>query len=117
MRGLHKVYVICRNDGNPRDPHDSCCYAVHGNKGGLPDAIGYDGAAHARKFRSVEDAQKFIRHRMPEWGRNSHCVSEVKPWDILLAGLPMYAALFDLDVPIPDVLLEPTVGRLLVWRR
>ena len=29
-----------------------CYYAEHGEKCGVPDAVGYDTAAHARKFRT-----------------------------------------------------------------
>ena len=49
-----------------------CYYAEHGEKCGVPDAVGYDTAAHARKFRTYEDAQTYIDTQMPEWARPSH---------------------------------------------
>ena len=113
--GMRSVYVICRNEGHPSDPRDCCCYAAHGEKDGVPDAIGYDTAAHARKFRNAKDACDYIKQMLPEWGHGIHRVSEVRSWDILLAGLPLYAALYR-DEPIPDALLEPTKDRLLIWR-
>ena len=114
MKEMRSVFVICRYDG---DPHDCCCYASHGEKCGMPDAIGYDTAAHARKFRSVVEPQDYIETKMPEWGRDIHRVAEVRPWDILLAGLPLFAYMCRLDEPIPDALLEPTQNRLLLWYR
>jgi len=117
MTVMHGVYVICRNGGNPSDPRDYCCYAAHGEKGGVPDAIGYDTAAHARKFRSARDAQDYMERILPEWGLSNHHVSEVRPWDIFLDGLQLYAAMCRTDEPIPDVQLEPTKDRLLIWRR
>lgn len=117
MKERHRVYVICRNGGDPCTPHDYCCYAAHGEKGGVTDAIGYDEAAHAQKFRCAKDAKEYICHRMPEWGRSSHHVSELNPLNILLAGLPLYAAMCNPDEPIPDALLEHTKDRLLIWRR
>ena len=114
---MQRVNVICRNGGNPLNPHDYCCYATHGEKGGVPDAIGYDTAAHARKFRSVKDAGDYIEHKLPDWGRGIHRISEVRSWDYLLDGLPLYAAMCTPDGPIPDTLLEPTKDRLQIWRR
>ena len=117
MIKMSKVFVISRNGGDLRNPFDCCCYAAHGEKGGMPDAIGYDTAVHARKFRSAEAAQEYIELVLPEWGRSIHRVTEVRPWDVLLAGLPLFAAMCSTDEPIPDALLEPTKDRLLIWRR
>lgn len=83
----------------------------------MPDAIGYDETAHARKFRTVEEAQEFICTKLPEWGRDCHYPAEVKPWDLSLYETPLYAAMLQQDVKIPDELLRPTQGRLLIWRR
>lgn len=57
-----KVYLIQRayDSGNYR------FYAEHGEKGGVLDAIGYDCAVHARKFRTEHDALNFIHTQMPE---------------------------------------------------
>lgn len=109
--------MICRYDGDPKNPHDYCCYTTHGEKCGMSDAVGYDTAAHARKFQNVEEAQNYIDSKMPEWGRDIHQVTEVRPWDVLLAGLPLFAFMCTPDEPIPDALLEPTQNRLLIWRR
>ena len=35
-----------------------CFYAEHGEMCGVPDAVGYDTAVHARKFSSREAAQR-----------------------------------------------------------
>ena len=115
MMEKHRVFVICRNGGDPKDSNDFCCYALHGEKCGVPDAIGYDNAAHARKFRSIEDARDYIEHKLPKWGRRIHHVSELNPWDLNLIGLPLFAAMCKADEPIPDEFLEPTEYRYLLW--
>ena len=114
---MRRIFVICRYDGDPKNPHDYSCYTTHGEKCGMSDAVGYDTAAHARKFQNVTEAQNYIDSKMPEWGRDIHHVAEVRPWDVLLAGLPLFAFMCTSDEPIPDALLEPTQNRLLIWRR
>ena len=61
----HDLYLIQCNHMSG----GMCYYAEHGEKCGVPDAVGYDTAAHARKFRTYEDAQTYIDTQMPEWAR------------------------------------------------
>lgn len=106
-----KIYLIERFGTN-----DDCrYYAEHGEMGGVSDAIGYDCIAHARKFRTEEDAQQFIRTELPEWGRELH-----KP--IGLGMIDFFGVVAEISImlrygaEIPDDLLEPTAGRLRIWR-
>ena len=112
------VFVIRRNNGNDLD---YCNYSAHGEIGGVADAIGYDKTAHARKYHTAEEAQKFIDTELPEWGRGYHHPVEVKPWDLLYCATPLQgalqAAMWLPGVKISDDLLKPTPGRLLIWRR
>ena len=112
MMELHSVFVICRNDTSPRA---FGCYADHGEKAGMTDAIAYDTAAHAKKFRSVKDAEDYIEAELPAWGRGLHHVEAVKAWDVMDAGLPLYGAMLNLSEPIPDEYLRPTKDRLWIW--
>ena len=75
MMEMHRVFVICRNGGDPKNPNDYCCYAFHGEKCGVPNAIGYDNAAHAHKFRSIEDAREYIEHKLQGGRTNTRRVS------------------------------------------
>ena len=88
-------------------------YAEHGEKGGVPDAIGYDTPAHARKFRTEDDALNFIRANLPEWGRNHHRPVSISGflWDVPVLAVMLYHGL-----DIPDEMLPPTPGRLRIWR-
>ena len=54
----HDLYLIQCNHMSG----GMCYYAEHGEKCGVPDAVGYDTAAHARKFRTYEDAPDVYRH-------------------------------------------------------
>ena len=69
-----------------------CYYAEHGEKCGVPDAVGYDTAAHARKFRTYEDAQTYIDTQMPEWARPSHHPASYRSGSFIMedAGLRAY---------------------------
>ena len=93
-----------------------CYYAEHGEKCGVPDAVGYDTAAHARKFRTYEDAQTYIDTQMPEWARPSHHPASCRSGSFIMedAGL---RALLNAGVPISDAMLSATPGRLRVWLR
>ena len=91
-------------------------YAEHGEIGGVPDAIGYETPAHAKKFRTEEDALNFIRTELPEWGRELHkpaglCFADFDTADALQLRTMLWYGL-----EIPDSLLEPTAGRLRLWR-
>lgn len=87
-------------------------YAEHGELGGVPNAIGYDVPAHARKFRTEDDALNFIRTDLPEWGREHHRPVGISGfiWDF-----PGLTALLDQGIDIPDEMLLPTAGRLRLW--
>lgn len=108
------VFVIRRNGGRG---NDYCDYAAHGEMAGVSDAIGYDETAHARKFRTAEEAQEFIRTELPVWGRDLHHPVEVTLFDLMFNMSPLYAAKLQKNVEISDELLKPTQGRLLIWRR
>ena len=95
-----------------------CYYAEHGEKCGVPDAVGYDTAAHARKFRTYEDAQTYIDTQMPEWARPSHHPASYRSGSFIMedAGL---RALLNAGVPISDAMLselteQPQVGFIIV---
>lgn len=107
-----KLYLIERVDKDT----DYRYYAEHGEMGGIPDAIGYECPAHARKFRTKEDAQRFIQTDLPEWGLNLH-----RPIGFTFADFPLDATLLTnllwFKMPIPEDMLKPTVGRLRLWRR
>lgn len=109
------VFVIRRSDG-----HGTGCdyYAMHGEKSGVPDAIGYAEMQHASKFRSAEDAQAFIENELPAWGRKLHHPAPI-PHFLFMSTSTMskIAGCLIRDDEIPDELLEPTPGRLLIWRR
>ena len=107
-----KIYLIERSGTN-----DDCrYYAEHGEMGGVSDAIGYDCLAHARKFRTEEDALRFIRTELPEWGRQLH-----KPIGLGVTNfiwvVSEIAVMLRHGIEIPADMLEPTAGRLRIWRR
>ena len=109
------VFVIRRDDGR-----GTGCdyYATHGEKGGVPDAIGYTEMTHARKFRSAEDAQAFVEYELPAWGRKLHHPVPIPYFQFMnTSTMSKIAGCLVRDSEIPDALLEPTPGRLLVWRR
>ena len=91
-------------------------YAEHGEMGGIPDAIGYDQSAHARKFRTEDDALHFHQTQLPPWGREVHRVVGLGPGEFTWDGMGLTALLRE-NIPIPDKMLEPTPGRLRIWRR
>lgn len=107
-----KVYLIER----VYDSGDCRFYAEHGEKGGVPDAIGYDCAAYARKFRTENDALNFIHTKMPEWGRTCHKPVAFSAPDFAWEALGLAAVLW-LEEPIPEKMLAPTANRLRIWRR
>ena len=84
--------------------------------GGIQDAIGYECPAYARKFRTEEEALRFIQTRLPEWGRSLH-----RAVGFTFADFTWEASLLShmlwFKIPIPDYMLEPTVGRFRLWRR
>lgn len=105
-----KLYLIERVN----ESTDFRYYAEHGEVGGVPDAIGYDCSAHARKFRTEDEAQSFIQTNIPEWGRNLHRVVGLSfyIWDA-----PELAIMLRHGIEIPDDMLEPTANRLRIWER
>ena len=90
-----------------------CFYAEHGEMCGVPDAVGYDTAVHARKFSSREAAQRYIDNEMPAWARTEHHPVSCGLWE---AGSEL-AVLISSGAPIPDKLLQATPGRLRIWLR
>lgn len=109
------VFVIRRNDGR-----DTGCdfYAEHGEKAGVPDAIGYSEMEHARKFRSPEAAQAFIENELPAWGRKLHHPAPIPQFMFMSTGtMSKIAGCLVRDGEIPHEFLEPTPGQLLIWRR
>ncbi len=111
MDGGSGVYVLARIN----DEHS--CYACHGEKAGVPDAIGYTDKCHARKFLSEEDARIFGETQLPAWGRARHCVLELSAWDLAI-GCPKLAAYRDTHrlAQVPEEYLETPADHLLVWR-
>lgn len=107
-----KVYLI----EHVYDSGDCRFYAEHGEKGGVPDAIGYDCAAHARKFRTETDALDFIHTQMPEWGRTCHKPVAFSALDFVWDALGLAAILW-LEEPIPEEMLASTANRLRIWCR
>ena len=90
-------------------------YAEHGEMGGVPDAIGYDTAAYARKFRTEAEAQTYISTRLPEWARGLHQPVALGAADFLWAASAL-SVMLQYGMEIPDQVLEPTTGRLRLWR-
>ena len=108
-----KLYLIERTSKDM----DYRYYAEHGEMGGVPDAIGYDDSCHARKFYSEEDAARFIQTELPEWGRDLHRPVGLTFADFNVAdGLELRTMLW-YGIEIPNDMLEPTAGRLRIWRR
>lgn len=107
-----KIYLIelCEKDGEYR------YYAEHGEMGGIPDAIGYECSAHARKFRSEDEALHFLQTQLPQWGHEVHRVVGLDSDDFTWDGIGL-AILLRENIPIPDKLLEPAPDRLRIWRR
>ena len=81
---------------------------------GAPD---YGTLLDARKFLTSGDAQAYIDRELPAWGRPLHHPVEVFPWDMLFASPALTWFMLHADVKLPQHLLEPSSGRLLVWRR
>lgn len=106
-----KLYLIERADKDA----DFRYYAEHGEMGGVPDAIGYETAVHAKKFRTEDEAQAFIRTQLPQWGRDFHRVVELDFTGCFWEGAELSAFLW-FGITVPDKLLEPTPGRLRIWR-
>ena len=107
-----KLYLIERIN----ESTDSRYYAEHGEMGGVPDAIGYDCCAHARKFRTEEDARQFLQNNIPEWGRELHKVVGFSSNDFIWDATGLVVMLWH-GIEIPDDKLEPTAGRLRIWLR
>lgn len=106
-----KLYLVERTGKDT----DFRYYAEHGEMGGVPDAIGYESAVHAKKFRTEEEAREFIQTRLPEWGRGLHRVVGLDFTGFFLDGIELSALLW-FGITVPDKLLEPTPGRLRIWR-
>ncbi len=107
-----KIYLIKRD----YDSGDYCFYAEHGEMGGVSDAIGYDRAAHARKFRTEDEALEFIHTKIPEWGRTCHRPVVLSASDFIWDA-PGLSALLWQGKAIPKKMLMPTAGKLRIWRR
>lgn len=107
-----RLYLIERLDKDT----DYRYYAEHGEIGGVPDAIGYETPAHAKKFRTEEDALNFIRTELPEWGRELHKPARLCFADFDTADTLQLRTMLWYGLEIPDSLLEPTAGRLRLWR-
>ena len=82
----------------------------------MSDAIGYDQAAHARKFRTEEAAWEYIKTVLPAWGRENHAPAALDAGDFIWSALELSFYLRS-GLHIPDRLLDPTAGRLRIWRR
>lgn len=108
----NQVYLIKHS----YDASKSAFYAEHGEIGGMPDAIGYDQAAHARKFRTEEAAWEYIKTVFPAWGREIHNPVSMNAGDFIWGAIELSIHLRS-GLFIPDRLLEPTAGRLRIWRR
>ena len=109
------VFVIRRNDGR-----DTGCdfYATHGEKAGVPDAIGYTEMEHARKFRSAEDAQTFIENELPAWGRKVHHPAPIPRFLFCRTStMSKIGGCLIRGDEIPDELLEPMPSQFLIWMR
>ncbi len=107
-----RLYLIERLDKDT----DYRYYAEHGEIGGIPDVIGYEIPDHARKFRTEEDAMNFIRTELPEWGRELHKTTGLCFADFDTADALQLRTMLWYGIEIPDSLLEPTAGRLRLWR-
>ena len=107
-----RLYLIERLDKDT----DYRYYAEHGEIGGVPDAIGNETPAHAKKFRTEEDALNFIRTELPEWGRELHRPARLCFADFDTADALQLRTMLWYGIEIPDSLLEPTAGRLRLWR-
>lgn len=114
MKEYRKIFVICRKDG---DIEHSDNYCKHGPMGEMEDAIGYGTLLDARKFLTSGDAQAYIDRELPAWTRPLHHPVEVFPWDMLFASPALTWFMLHADAGLPQHLLEPSSGRLLVWRR
>ena len=106
-----KIYLI----EWANDTMDCRYYAEHGETGGMPNAIGYETAAHARKFLTETDALRFIHTELPEWGRALHRPAALDFADFIFDA-PALSTLLRHGASIPDHLLKPTSGRLRIWR-
>ena len=91
-------------------------YAEHGEVGGIPDAIGYEIPCHARKFRTKEDAAHFICGELPAWGRELHRPVGFTFADFDGADALQLRTMLWYGIEIPADMLEPTGGRLWLWR-
>lgn len=107
-----KIYLIERT----KETMDCRYYAEHGEIGGMPDAIGYETAAHARKFPTEDDALRFIQTELPEWGRALHQPTAINPAGFIFEAPELFTLLHH-GASIPGHLLRPTSGRLRIWRR
>ena len=106
-----KLYLIERIN----DRSDYRYYAEHGEKGGVPDAIGYGAVPHARKFRTEGEAQDFICTRLPEWGRKLHRAVSLSFLDFPMDAVN-FRVMLRYGIEVPDEMLKPTAGQLRIWR-
>ena len=109
---VSRLYLIERLDKDT----DYRYYAEHGEIDGIPDVIGYEIPDHARKFRTEADALNFIRTELPEWGRELHKTTELCFADFDSADALQLRTMLWYGIEISDDLLEPTAGRLRLWR-
>lgn len=108
-----KIYLVERINeiGNCR------YYAEHGPMGEVQDAIGYDNPEYAKKFRTEEEARRFIQTEIPEWGRETHRTVGLYFTDFDTADGLQLRTVLAYGIGIPDEMLEPKAGRLRIWRR
>lgn len=115
------IYFIVRDTAVSPHPNDSEFYSCHGIMAGI-EAAGYDLAAHARKFRTKDEAQQYIDNQLPEWARSCH-----KPFELMCSQLLSYTHnnrtlgeliihLLTSDQPAEESLLLETPKRMLTWR-
>lgn len=107
-----EIYLIERSDKDTVYRY----YAEHGEIGSVQDAIGYECAAHARKFRTGDETLHYIQTELPQWGRGLHRVASLD-FAHFMYDSPVLTHLLWQDMPIPDEMLTPTAGRLRLWRR
>ena len=114
MKEYRKIFVICRKDGGIEHSDNYC---KHGPMGEMEDTIGYGTLLDARKFLTSADAQAYIDRELPAWSRPLHHPVEVFPRDMLFVSPALTWYMLHAAEEVPPHLLEPSSGRLLIWRR
>lgn len=99
----NELYLIEDSTGSS----DCRDYAEHGEMGGVPEAIGYETPAHARKFRMEDDALNFIHADLPERRRGHH-----RPVSITLFvwDASVLAVMLNQGIDIPDKIYKAPGG-------